>query len=903
MKKKLFVLFLLFCITITTLFSKDILRVAWYTLPGFSFNVDGKKNGYNYEILQTIAKYTDSDIQYIYGTWSECLNYLKEGKADIIISVANTEEREEMFNFSKIPIGIGTSLILTSLDNSNYAYHDFDSLNNKTIGAEKNSFVNKQLEEIATKKNININIVEYPSEFDLLEALDNDELDLICVSDSNATTNYKLIAECPPYPFYIAIRKNAPEIEDKIEDALAQIYQTNPSFNQELKDKYFNSNAINARLNLTKNEIEYINSNPTIYTYYDKDFAPLGYENSKGEYKGVIPQMLDSISEKTNLKFTLVSTPSYDFARDAVKRTPSSIILDLFSDFSWGEINNVNLSTPYLYLPRVQIMLNTFSGQVKTVGVIESYYTNPKTIEQRGYVIKKYKNFDLCLDALRKGEIDATITNLYNAENLTIGTNNKDLLVISDAGFSQNLSIGINKDSPSELFSIINKAINTIEQDKLNAILTENINYKYNPIYFILQTNSLLIVTIFTLILFLSVIVILISVKRHQENKNKDIIEKAKNDAISANKSKTLFLSSMSHDLRTPINAISGMTQLALDDLDNKNLVEESFNIINKSAKHLLQIINDILEISKIENNTIAIVNKKINLKDSINYVIERLKVIAKDKKINLFVSYDLQYTYYYIDENILNRIIENIINNSIKFTDENGEIKVKVSDSNKESTQSLKISISDNGIGMTKAETNHIFESFYRVQRIKSEGTGLGLSIVYRFINALNGTIKVKSTLHKGSNFIIEIPISHVLDKDIEEQKTIEEKEAKTEPLKNKKILLVEDNRINQLVATKMIEKLGAQVIAANNGQTGYELFVSDKSINLICLDIQMPILDGYQTAKLIRKIDNHIPIIGMSANAFQSDIQKAYDNGFTDYIAKPIDFHTLKNLLSKYL
>ncbi len=396
------------------------------------------------------------------------------------------------------------------------------------------------------------------------------------------------------------------------------------------------------------------------------------------------------------------------------------------------------------------------------------------------------------------------------------------------------------------------------------------------------------------------------------DNKKAKTLSKALERANQANKAKTTFLSAMSHDIRTPINAITGMTDLALKDLKNEKQLVESFKIIKNSSNHLLSLINEILEMSAIESGKHIVRNEPIDLLIVINKVTDRLYSIAHKKKINLIFENNNINPKILGDELAISRIVENITNNAIKFTPEGGYIKIYVDDKIKDiyNNNLIRITISDSGFGIDDENLLKIFDSFYRTGNAAKggvEGTGLGLSITKGLVDSLNGVIKVDSKKNRGTTFIIDIPLNRVNKSEVGKKKS--SLNVDTNVLTNLNILLFEDHPINALVAKKLISSLGANVVCAKDGKEGIEIFEksSQDYFDIIFMDVQMPNIDGFEATKIIRKLDRSdatsVPIIAMTANVFAQDIEKCLAVGMNSHISKPIETKVIIKEIKKML
>lgn len=399
--------------------------------------------------------------------------------------------------------------------------------------------------------------------------------------------------------------------------------------------------------------------------------------------------------------------------------------------------------------------------------------------------------------------------------------------------------------------------------------------------------------------------------KRIIQEETMKALEVEKNRANQANLAKSRFLSSISHDIRTPMNAIIGYTNLAKDYFNDQNKLQDYLEKIKISSDHLLSLINDVLDMSRIESGQMKLKEEPFSLLQ----VIDELKNIfistVKEKDLSIKIELiDVVHEYIVCDKMRISQIFINIVSNAIKYTNPKGIITIKVIEepSNDDTMASFKFSIKDTGIGMTDEFKKNIFEPFAREDRLslsRIEGTGLGMSITKKIIDLMNGTIKVNSTLGVGSEFIVSLRLKIANDY----KTNIENEDNNNLKISGKRILLVDDLAINREIVMTFLEKVGAIVETAENGEIALEMLkISNHNYyDLVLMDVMMPVMDGYQATREIRKLEDkkisNIPIIAMTANAFEDDRQNAINAGMNDYISKPIKVETLYSVIKKYL
>ena len=397
-----------------------------------------------------------------------------------------------------------------------------------------------------------------------------------------------------------------------------------------------------------------------------------------------------------------------------------------------------------------------------------------------------------------------------------------------------------------------------------------------------------------------------IILRREKEAVYAKQIEKVSTEAQHANQAKTRFLFSMSHDIRTPMNAIIGYTQLLENNLDNKKQALDYISKLKSSSTILLSLINYILEMTQIESGKLDLKKEIGDLDDlvkNINVVVEPL---IKEKKLHYSYHLEIKHHHIICDKTKLREIVLNILSNAIKYTPEGGNVELLIQEISFENNKvKYHFIIIDNGIGMKEDFLPHIFEEFAREKtstESKVPGVGLGLPIVKSLIDMMNGTIQVESKLNKGTKFTVELSFLTSL-----QVENVNERNTSTLDFSGKHILLVEDNELNAEIGIELLNTFKVIIDLAKNGEECIKILekMPEGYYDLILMDIQMPIMDGYEATKIIRSFNNknaQIPIIAMTANAFKEDRKHALQLGMNEHLAKPVDIEKLKDVLTKY-
>lgn len=400
--------------------------------------------------------------------------------------------------------------------------------------------------------------------------------------------------------------------------------------------------------------------------------------------------------------------------------------------------------------------------------------------------------------------------------------------------------------------------------------------------------------------------------QRAKDREQQMLLRKSAAAAEAANKAKSAFLFNMSHDIRTPMNAIIGYAELSRNHLHEPDKLSEYLSDIRTCGQKMLSIIDNILEIARIENNQIVLEESICNIEESFDSCIVMFNTAVQEKHQTITVHKQVANPYVYIDSSHLSEIVLNVISNAIKYTGQNGKIDCCLTQKPHEDADwcYMEISIADNGIGMSEEFQAHIFESFSREHSSTIsgiEGTGLGMGIVKNLVDLMHGMIEIQSSPGKGSTFTICIPCRTARKEEAEPRKSSSDRPQKT--LAGKRILLAEDNDLNAEIAIELLSEEGLLVDRVSNGVACVEKLekAAPDFYDLILMDIQMPVMNGYDATRKIRQLEDpfrsSIPIIAMTANAFAEDRQKALFVGMNDHVAKPVDMNVLIPVLEKHI
>ena len=900
-----------------------LVRVAITELDGFSNKqADGSYRGYCIDYLNNLKKYEPFEYEFIYGDLNECKNYLKTGEADIFLFATKNPEMEENFRFSNRTFSY-TNGELYSPSEVKY-FDDFEKYNGKTIAFVKEAGFKAKFDDFATEKGFSYFPKYYDNEQGMNEALKRGDVDFLASSNLVNHNDFYIASNFPVGTSYIISGKDN-KIMDYIDYAMSELKWDRPTLEKELFFKFYgNSN----QLIFTREESNLINKEQILKVGYFRNLLSLvHYDEKTDSPQGFAFEIMELIKEKSGLKFEYIPLEINESYPEALKSKKIDIALGMPESEVWiqdpdfaycGDIIDLKL----VYVVKKGVVLDLNSDLTitypKSYSVVDTFL---KRVHPNWKIF--YTNdFEERLDKVISGEVDCTISD----ENIlqfmmTIPQFNKLSIQPAEIQNSHYSIVASNLTLNPIVINIIKKTISYIGEDRLNFLIDKNLvnsHYERSFISFV-YTNRFIIEVILLFLLILFSIMVYFNFKTSKKNKQLDEINrkinssyykltKAELEAKKANSAKSEFLSRMSHDMRTPLGAIIGLSSFGMDE-EKDEKINKYFYQIKDNAKYLLSLLNDILDTQKLGNKNLVLENSILPIEDTVNRIVTIIKNKAENKGIALNIDLKWGSTRFIkTDEKRVEQLFINILNNAVKYTPAGGSInwnnKVEIKDNSKFVVYNY---ISDTGVGMSQKFQAHMYETFAKETNSQSrfeEGMGLGLPIVKKIINALGGTITCKSEIGKGTLFTI------VLSYDLATEEEIKEYQKKKHPLinksdfkclKGKKILLCEDNELNILIAKKILGNWEMDVDIAQNGKIGVEMAKSN-SYFVILMDIRMPVMDGLEASKEIRKFDQFTPILALSANAYQEDVQKSLKAGMNGHLAKPIETDILFQSLIEF-
>ena len=883
-------------------------RVGYFPYANFQEGSSGEhKQGVGYEYLQKISYITGWKYEYVYGSFKECLDMLADGEIDILGSVSYTPERAEAISFSDYAEGTERYWIYTREDHLNLTDGDLKQLNGCRIGVEDGSYQKKFLEKWLDSNQLHAEIVVCKGYDEIIKKQDADELDAFVIPALSVDSDFIAIANIGVSDCYFGVSKSRPDLLKELNSALEEINNTKTDYSSKLYARYEEKAAINYALNMEEKQWLAAHEN-TIRVGYLKDNLPFCGEED-GKLTGILGTVLETVQKKYEVTIKAVPCSTGIQMKEALQAGEIDIAGPIIQDFYTQEQFQVVLTDKIFDITPVVIYKgNDYSSSLSAIAATETslYSELMVSLLFPDAEIKQYDTQEECLEAVANGKVGATVIpsskiNLLNESSLTKS------LSFAEMAKRQELGMFTTRGN-RRAATIINKAIDQ-SSDILNGVVLalNSVSEKKMTLQDVLAEYAGFVIGVSFAIIFVLLLVYSLLASR---KKQMEALKEAQN-ANAANIAKTTFLNHMSHDIRTPMNAIVGFTDIALK-LKPDREVENYLKKIRQSSEYLMTLMNDVLDISRIESGKLEYKPVPVDLGDMVNTVLSIARGYAENRDLIFTVSTEkLKNPYVMADELRIREVLLNIIGNAVKFTKDGGTISFAAESRPGKDEQHIivRFRISDTGIGMSEEFQTRIFDEFSQENngaRTSYKGTGLGMAIAKRYVDLMGGKIEVSSRQGVGSTFTVEIPLL------IAEHVPAEKKEKLRNDIdvRGLHVLLAEDNDLNAEIAVTLLEEKGMIVTRAADGKSALTQFCNTApgTFELILMDIMMPEMNGYETTKAIRNMPDRpdgkkIPIIAMTANAFAEDIRAALDAGMDGHVAKPVDMGVLLSVITKHV
>ena len=910
-----------------TVSQHERVRVGFFAMDGYHMmDEDGNRSGYGYDFLRLMARYWDVDYEYVgYDkSWEEMQQMLIDGEIDMVTSARRTPEREELFDFSR-PIGTNNGILTVRSDNSTIVEGKYSTYDGMRVALLRGNSRNDEFAEYARTKGFTYKSVYFESAEEIAEALQNGTVDAIVTSSLRKMNNERILEKFGSSDFYVIVKKGNTELLNQVNYAIDQMNAAEGNWKTTLYNKnYESTDAKNLEYTEEEQRIiaQYSKDNP-LHILCDPTRYPYSYTEN-GEVKGILPDYFRKIADYAGLSYEFLVPATRDeyIAYQSAKGTVDISIDARLDTDNYAETKGWGLTAPYITMRMARVTRRDFDGNIHVVTTVNQ--TASKSIEDAvapGAEKLMCSTRQEMMEAVRNGKADAAFVYYYMAQAFvnsdTTGTMTYTLL--EQPTFSYRIVVSSTENHA--LAGILTKAMYAMPDNLVEDLATQYTTYKATNLTLadMIRLHPVTAVAITVFISWMAVTMIII-VNRLRTRRKLQLAaqQKAKEMAVlaeqaqAASKAKSTFLSNMSHDIRTPMNAIIGFTNIAL----HQDSVPEMHNCLKKieeSSDHLLSLLNDVLDISRIESGKVEFSPVPANITAVTDSVIEIVKGMILNRELNFEVHREpLQNPYVMTEPVRIREILVNILNNAVKFTKDGGTIRFDAGSRPGADAQHIVICyrIKDTGIGMSEEFQKKLFDEFAQEEngvRTQYKGTGLGMPISKKYVELMGGTITVDSRKGVGTTFTVEIPMELTNAEKVEKTKPL----VQHNDLKGIKVLLAEDNDLNAELATILLEDLGMTVTRAADGQEVVDLFAEHPAgtYDIILMDIMMPKMDGHQTAKAIRAMyadrsdAEEIPIIALSANAFSEDVQASLDAGMNGHVSKPLNMEEVTKVIERNL
>ena len=906
----------------------QIIRVGSFEDTFDYVDKNGVRRGYGYELLQALAGYTGWKFEYVKCDWSNCFDKLENGEIDIMGDISYTDERAQKMLFSDEPMGEEKYILYADLSNMDIGMSDFKAMDGKRVGILMGTEPEIMLTEWENKNGIHTEHVNVYNNADVEKKLANQEMDgFVSLEESTwSEKGMSSVTTIGKSGIYFAINKERSDIKTELDYAMCQLEQDSPFFKADLYKKYFTLDYCQSLTGGEKSWIEehgdirigFLNNDPAIFSLDEET------EKLTGMLSEYISYAKDCLGNQI-LEFYIQEYDDYDEMLQALQDHEIDMIFYAGRNPDLAEENGYALTNTAWTYSLMAVTDEKYFNEDESYAV--AVPKEQEALKQHiafSYPQWKLVDYDSLADAADMIANEKADCFLMGASQAMIYDNDRDfksvpLTKTMEACFAVSSGEGT-------LLSILNKTLKAMPSDMLTSALAiyDSTADKVTFCDFIKDNMLAFFATAgFFALGILGIILVLLRKARKAEaaarlaandtQKLNDKLEIALKKAEDASLAKTCFLNNMSHDIRTPMNAILGYAQLMEDELKGMELPEtlEHLEKLHQSGNLLLSIINNVLDMARIESGRMEIDENYGRIENIRQTLFEIFDDEAKKKNLALYYTMNVEHEHILTDTTKVKEIFVNILSNAIKYTPPGGSVRVNVDElpCDEPGYMIARTRVSDTGIGMSQDYLTKIFDTFTRERnttKSKIAGSGLGMSIVKKYVELLGGTINVESELGKGSTFTVTLK-HRIADESYYVKNHAENPETCSEILEGRKILLAEDNDLNAEIAEEILKRAGLKTERVEDGIQCVNRIIEMPAgtYDMILMDIQMPQMDGYKATQAIRNLPDKdkacIPIIAMTANAFEEDKRDAIAAGMNGHIAKPIQVDKLFSTLAE--
>lgn len=882
--------------------------VGWYEGIYNTTGADGQRRGYSYEYQQAVAAHTGWKYEYVEGSWAELMSMLKKGQIDLLGGISYAEERSTSMLFSALPMGEDRYYLYVNPSNTDISASNLTTLNEKRIGMMPDTLSDEMFHEWEKSHGVNTQQVDIIDVNDVRQKLKNHEIDGFVLNESPQweRDNISPALLIGGSYNYFAVSKKRPDLKEELDQAMQKIERENPFYTDDLYKRYLSANSLET---LTDEEQNWLEQHGAVRIGYLKNDVGVSLADTESEKPvGIINDYISLASGclgEKNIEFQLTGFDSQEEELQALKDGRIDMIFHMNQNPYEAEQNDVILSnTVFEVNVAVLTGVKKFDENKENTVAVRRNNLLGKWYISFNYPfwkIKEYNSSDEVEKAVRSGEADCFVVKAGQSLE-TMADSKMRSIFLTKSGDS---CFAVTRDNTT-LMNILNKTIQTLPASRLSSqfCVYENAPGKVTLAEYIKDNLRAVSIGFVSTALVIIMIIVYLMMKAR----------KAQIQAEKANAAKSDFLFNMSHDIRTPMNALLGYSELIKRELTDPKLLDYQEKM-EQSGNLLLSIINNVLDMARIESGKVELDEDYVKISDIYQNVYEVFRGEADKKGIQLAMEYNVEHEHVICDETKNKEIFLNLLSNAIKYTPSGGKVTIRTKElpCAREGYMRVQNEVIDTGIGMSEKFLPSLFSAFARERNTtagKVAGTGLGMPIIKKYIDMMGGTIEAESALGKGSRFTVVLE-HRIADKVYYEQNAEKSSDnnEKRNVLQGKHVLLAEDNDLNAEIAEFILEDMGLVVDRVEDGIRCVARMEQKPAgtYDLILMDIQMPHMDGYKATQAIRRLADQkkadIPIIAMTANAFEEDRKKALEKGMNGHIAKPVDIEKMKEILQNTL
>ena len=907
---------------------QEKVKIGYYTAENFQEggSDDAYKTGYGYEYIQKVADYTGWQYDYVYGSWDDLYAQLVNGEIDVMAGISYSDERSELISYPDYEMLNETFYIYKDVDDTSIKSGNLRSYAGKKVGVlADNIKMTTALQKWLDDKHADITVVAYDSLEACADAFGKKQIDAF-VSADNIVSSYTGIVPVEKIgkePYYFCVAKKRQDLLNSLNMALAVIDEQDAIDLDEIRNKYSAESTVSVFL--SRQERDWMNAHPSITVGYVKNYMPYSDAGSDGKAKGLIADVVPDLFAALPGGYEPdIIYKCYDSQRemlDGLKNGETDFIFPVSDERWYSEQQGYQQSSAVVASP-IALAYRKSYGPSST----DRIAVNERNLLQYCYTVVNYPDAELikcnsseeCVQAVSDGQADGTLVSALRGNYLTGHQKQMNLLTLSA---DDKLCFGVDYGN-SDLLQILNHGINI-----LGDAYGLNHTYpyidgmtRYTASDFV-QDNMEFVAAAVLAAVFIIVLYFMqkernqrrIAERELQQNQQ---LEEALTIARKAEMARQIFLRNMSHDIRTPMNAVIGFTNLAIQAGEaHSERVQDYLHKILSSSQYLLGIVNEVLEISRIESGQTQLNEGCCDITELVSEVDNIIRGQAEERHQKFEVDMTgVQNQHIYCDKLRVKEIMVNLLGNSVKFTPEGGQISLKLLQlpCEEQGYGLYELHVKDNGCGMRPEFLEKVFQPFEREANPtvgSIQGTGLGMPIVKGFVDMMGGTIQILSEEGAGTEVIIRLRHRLAEQTDIRTLSKSGSEINGTFSFKGKRLLLAEDNILNREIASAILTEAGLDIEVAENGAEAVEKVTEKPSgyYDAVLMDIQMPVMDGYTATQRIRSLEDKaiadIPIIAVSANAFEEDKRQSFEVGMNGHLAKPINVSDLMAVLGEIL